>query len=80
MAKRTPEKTARRPNRWFLKLCLATLMLVIGWTIYLDAQVRFKFEGKRWSLPAQVLARPLELYEGQALNLDNFEQELFGYF
>lgn len=76
MAKRTPEKTARRPNRWFLKLCLATLMLVIGWTIYLDAQVRFKFEGKRWSLPAQVLARPLELYEGQALNLDNFEQEL----
>jgi penicillin-binding protein 1B len=44
--------------------------------VYLDAQVQYKFEGKRWSLPAQVFARPLEFFDGQALNLSNLEGEL----
>jgi penicillin-binding protein 1B len=33
----------------------------------LDAQVRHRFEGHRWSLPAKVYARPLELYSGKQL-------------
>ncbi len=57
--------------------CLIVLMLItISWVIYLDAQIRYKFEGQRWSLPAQVYARSLEIYEGKALNLTNFLQEL----
>lgn len=57
--------------------CLLVLTLILtAWVIYLDAQVRYKFEGQRWSLPAQVYARSLEIYEGKTLNLRNLEQEL----
>ncbi len=53
------------------------LLLVVGaWLIYLDAQVRYKFEGKRWALPAQVYARALEIYDGRALNARSLEHEL----
>ncbi|EGH00071.1 Multimodular transpeptidase-transglycosylase [gamma proteobacterium IMCC2047] len=44
--------------------------------VYLDAWVTDKFEGKRWSLPAQVYARPLELYVGQSLDLRDVQAEL----
>ncbi|MDX1452270.1 MAG: transglycosylase domain-containing protein, partial [Oleiphilaceae bacterium] len=51
-------------------------VLAVAWLIYLDAQVRYKFEGKRWALPAQVYARALELYEGRALNAALLYKEL----
>ncbi|KZZ75696.1 hypothetical protein A3767_03150 [Oleiphilus sp. HI0133] len=82
-SKKTSAKTSsssseqgRVKRRWKLKLFSIISLVLISWLVYLDAQVRYKFEGKRWHLPAQVLARPLELFEGQALNLDNLEQEL----
>lgn len=56
---------------------LSVLILVFSvWCIYLDAQVRHKFEGKRWALPAQVFARTLEIYDDKALNADNLLSEL----
>jgi penicillin-binding protein 1B len=58
------------------KCLIVFLLIVFAWLIYLDAQIRYKFEGQRWSLPAQVYARSLELYEGKALNLNNLLQEL----
>ena len=64
----------RRPT--FYKLLSVLLLLFSLWVIYLDAQVRYKFEGKRWALPAQVYARALEIFDGRALNLGNLEQEL----
>lgn len=64
--------------RWLIKLGLVlTVMAAVG-LIYLDAQVRAKFEGKRWALPAKVFARPLELYPGQRLEMDALKQELKG--
>lgn len=62
---------------WFLfKLGLvATVFAAVG-LVYLDAQVREKFEGKRWSLPAKVYARPLELYPGQRLDAAALQLEL----
>jgi len=44
--------------------------------VYLDAQIRDKFEGKRWAVPAKVYARPLELYPGQQLDKGSIELEL----
>lgn len=41
-----------------------------------DDEIRTKFEGKRWSLPARVFARPLELYEGKLLSVAALEKEL----
>jgi penicillin-binding protein 1B len=57
--------------------CLSIFILIVmAWLIYLDAQIRHKFEGQRWSLPAQVFARSLEIYEGKTLNLNNLLEEL----
>ncbi|MDN2659056.1 penicillin-binding protein 1B [Neptunomonas phycophila] len=62
----------------FLKILL--LMIVVGGIgmIYLDAQIRQQFEGKRWALPAKVFARPLEMYPGLPLSLDDLKIELSG--
>ncbi|HET8707822.1 MAG TPA: transglycosylase domain-containing protein, partial [Pseudomonadales bacterium] len=60
------KKAAAAPKRsyWWLKISLVGVVLAAIVLVYLDAVVRSKFEGKRWSLPAKVYARPLELYAG----------------
>lgn len=47
-----------------------------AWIILLDQQIVRQFEGRRWNLPAQVYARPLELYSGLRLTADALEAEL----
>ncbi|MEE4135066.1 MAG: hypothetical protein V2I32_03235, partial [Desulforhopalus sp.] len=42
----------------------------------LEEEIRVRFEGKRWSLPATVYARPLELFAGQRLSPAMLEDEL----
>jgi len=80
--KKTPPKATQAIHRaWyknttFLKILAVALLCFFAWVIYLDAQVRHKFEGKRWALPAQVYARALEIYDGRALSLQNLRQEL----
>jgi penicillin-binding protein 1B len=63
---------------WRYGLAIAgVLVLVVAiWTIYLDRMVVRQFEGRRWTLPAQVYAQPLELYAGQALSVSELETEL----
>ncbi len=60
-------------------LLLALLAAAAGVTLYvrdLDAEVSGRFEGKRWALPTQVYARPLELYEGRSLAPADLVEEL----
>jgi penicillin-binding protein 1B len=45
----------------------------VGW---LDLHVRGQFEGRRWSVPARLYARPVELYPGMGFGPDALEQEL----
>jgi len=47
---------------WWFQLCIALLFCSATYIIWLDHRIRTEFEGKRWSLPARVYARPLELY------------------
>jgi len=61
---------------WALKLSLVGLVVLAGFAIYLDAIVQEKFSGKRWTIPAKVYARPLELFVGQKLTKDDFLIEL----
>lgn len=61
---------------WIFYALLLILALMIIWTLTLDIRVREKFDGKKWSLPARVYSRPLELYEGLPLTPRLFEQEL----
>ncbi|MBB6093087.1 penicillin-binding protein 1B [Povalibacter uvarum] len=52
------------------------LIALLAWILYLDRIVTAQFEGRRWTLPAQVYAQPTELYVGQTFGADAFEQEL----
>lgn len=61
---------------WAFKLGLVGLVLLAGFAVYLDAVVQQKFSGKRWTIPAKVYARPLELFAGQRLDKDDFLREL----
>ncbi len=48
----------------------------LAYVAWVDLDMRSKFEGKRWSLPARIYARPLELYAGARLGPADFEREL----
>jgi penicillin-binding protein 1B len=47
-----------------------------GYVAWLDLHVRAQFEGRRWSVPARIYARPMELYPGMRLSGDDLEREL----
>lgn len=49
---------------YFVALVCVLMMAFAGYALYLDRIVRERFEGARWSLPAQVYARAMELYPG----------------
>jgi penicillin-binding protein 1B len=51
----------KKPLLIFLATATFVLACYIG---YLDYTVRRQFEGKRWSIPARVYARSVELYAG----------------
>ncbi len=59
-----------------LRLVLIVFCISATWLIWLDHEIQSKFEGKRWDLPARVYASPLEIYQGQKITADQFEQEL----
>jgi penicillin-binding protein 1B len=61
---------------WAIKLSLVGLVVLAVFAVYLDAVVQEKFSGKRWTVPAKVYARPLELFVGQKLAKEDFLKEL----
>ncbi|MCB1800437.1 MAG: transglycosylase domain-containing protein, partial [Gammaproteobacteria bacterium] len=66
----------RRLLKPLLALTVLALLLVGGYAIHLGKTVRVKFEGKRWAVPAQIYARPLDLYAGAAVSSDQLKEEL----
>lgn len=81
--KRAPRRSAKQsPNRrngfWRLvgRLALVGIIILAGWTVYLDAVVTDRFEGRRFEVPSRVYARPLELYEGATMTEASLRQEL----
>lgn len=62
---------------WTLAGLLLAAVAVGGVYVHqLDREIRERFEGQRWALPARVYARPLELYAGSPLTVDALETEL----
>lgn len=57
-----------------LLIVSACLALAVLW--YLDGIITGTFEAKRYALPAQVFARPLELFSGARLGLADVRAEL----
>ncbi len=54
------------------------LVAAWGYSLYLVEahDIHRHFEGRPWQLPARVYARPLELFEGAAVDADEFAAEL----
>jgi penicillin-binding protein 1B len=73
--RKTRRKVVRHRSLW-PRFTLLLCLLLAGYVVYLDLQVRQQFDGKRWSLPARVYARPLDLYVGRELTADQFQTEL----
>ena len=71
--RRRAKKSASFP---WTRILVSMLVIVIAYVGFLDFQVYRKFEGNRWSLPARVYARPLELYTGLQLSDAQFAMEL----
>ena len=73
---------ANRPSiwwrlvRWSAGLGLLGCIGVVGYLMYLDRAITSTFEGRRWSVPAQVYAQPLDLYAGLALSRPALTDEL----
>src|SRR3982074_2732464 len=55
---------------------LTLALLAAAFTLYLDIRVRDEFEGRRFSLPARIYARPLELHAGLRIAQGDVEDEL----
>ncbi len=81
-AQRSAKTTASRKRktsffkRYRGRLFLSVLLILLAYFIYLDVIIRNQFEGKRWALPATVYARPLELYVGKKLGVDQLLREI----
>src|SRR5947208_26887 len=56
-------------------LCVGIAVLA-AYSVKLDHQVRTRFAGARWALPAQVYSAPLELYPGAFLSAMQLQHEL----
>ena len=73
-----PQKTSilRSVFGWLFKLSLVGIVALGALAVYLDATIQDRFSGRRWSIPAKVYARPLELFAGQKLSQADFVTEL----
>lgn len=67
-------------RRRLLILCLLVASVMIAVTaiyaVILDREIRLRFDGARWALPAQVYAAPIELYPGLAFDAPTLAAEL----
>lgn len=74
--RRTPSKRSWISFATVIKVTALLTVVIAGWLVYLDIEVRKKFDGKKWAIPARVYAQPLELYEGLKISPQKLQTEL----
>ncbi|WOH39107.1 penicillin-binding protein 1B [Thalassotalea fonticola] len=70
------QQKKRFTQRLWLKLLFITAVGFSVVVVYLDFAIRTTFTDKKWSVPSTVYARPLELYNGASLSIDDLTIEL----
>ena len=70
-----------RTQHLFLKLIVTGFVAGAMFVVYLDARITSTFTDKMWELPAKVYARPLELFVGADLDVEDlvYELQVLGY-
>lgn len=78
MPPRKKRKTSIKSRlfRLFLKVTAVLILCSLPVLLWLNIQVHDKFAANKWSIPAKVYARPLELFEGKYITTAAVEQEL----
>ncbi|TJY62141.1 penicillin-binding protein 1B [Sinimarinibacterium sp. CAU 1509] len=84
MARRNTKPKARATPRrsrfrWIAPLIVLISVAIVAFSVYLlglDRQIRERFAGARWALPAQVYAAPMELYAGLSVGENELLHEL----
>lgn len=72
----SPSQSSPTDSRWrrwrwrVLQACLLGLAVLVAWMFYLNAVVRERFEGQRFTIPARVYSEAQELYAGAPLSAD----------
>lgn len=68
------------PFKWFashwLKVTVIIGICIAFYLVYLDAQIKPRFEGNKWQVPAQIFARPLILDLKQEIDIKEVIDEL----
>ncbi|MFC3122992.1 penicillin-binding protein 1B [Agaribacter flavus] len=73
------------PFRWFkrhfFQILLVSIVALGSYFFYLDAQVKQRFSGNKWEVPAQVYARPMVIAVQQEISPNEIidELQLLGY-
>ncbi|MES9940513.1 MAG: penicillin-binding protein 1B [Candidatus Thiodiazotropha sp. 6PLUC2] len=76
--KQSKPKRGGRLRRWLLLGVTTLLLATLLYSLYLDRVVQARLEGQRWSLPAKVYGRSLDLYPGAPVTLTHLKQTLAG--
>ena len=75
--KRRPAGRKQRRFRSLFYLIIALMSLsFVAYLAYLDQRITDRFEGRIWQLPAHVYARPLELFVGKSISVEQLKFEL----
>ncbi|VTP66697.1 Murein polymerase [Serratia rubidaea] len=67
MPRKVKAAPPRKKRRWLglmLKIILVIAVLLAGYGVYLDSQIRSRIDGKVWQLPAAVYGRMVNLEPG----------------
>lgn len=75
-ARKQTKKTNIQWRAWLLRSLILLTVILAVWLVWLDAQVRERFDGKKWTLPAKVYARSLQLYPGKLMTAEQLNAEL----
>jgi len=75
------KRPTKRKNIFFKRSFIVPLFIVgviifSGYLTYLDNRITERFEGRIWQLPAHVYARPLELFVGKSISINQLKFEL----
>jgi len=62
--------------KYVYSFVISVSLLILVYIVYLDFQVRDRFEGHLWAVPSKVYARSLILTPEMHLNADDLEKEL----
>lgn len=55
---------------------VVSVVILVGYCVYLDAQIRDLFDGRKWSMPAKVYAQPITLSLGYAIDEKQLDRYL----